>query len=80
MRADEKVLAIGEIGLDYHYDFSPRDLQKRLFIEQMGLAAELRAPIIIHTREAWEDTLDLLRAHWASDRGGRYHALLFGRL
>ena len=72
--SNDKVLGLGEIGLDYHYDFSPRDLQKRLFIEQMGLAAELPAPIIIHTREAWEDTLDLLRAHWApTGLGGIMH-------
>ncbi len=69
-----KVLAVGEIGLDYHYDHSPRDLQKRVFVEQMGVAAAREKPIIIHTREAWDDTLDLLRSNWAStDLGGILH-------
>jgi TatD DNase family protein len=51
-----KVLAIGEIGLDYHYDFSPRDVQHSVFARQLEIAAEFRKPIVIHTREAWEDT------------------------
>src|SRR5437870_1306075 len=50
-----KVIALGEIGLDYHYDHSPRDVQKRVFIEQMEIAAEAKKPIVIHTREAWEE-------------------------
>jgi TatD DNase family protein len=60
-----KVVALGEIGLDYHYDFSPRDVQKAVFIEQIGIARNAGKPIVIHTREAWEDTLALLREHWA---------------
>ncbi len=59
-----KVLALGEIGLDYHYDFSPRELQREAFVEQMRVAAEARKPIVIHTREAWADTLDLIEAYW----------------
>jgi TatD DNase family protein len=59
-----KVLAIGEIGLDYHYDFSPRDVQRAVFLEQIRVAAETGKPIVIHTREAWADTLELLRGHW----------------
>ena len=59
-----KVVAVGEIGLDYHYDFSPREAQKSAFIEQMSIAAAARKPIVIHTREAWEDTLALLEEHW----------------
>ena len=66
--ADSKVLAIGEIGLDYHYDFSPRDVQRDVFIAQLQLAARAGKPIVIHTREAWDDTLLLLREHW-SGRG-----------
>ena len=58
-----KVLAVGEIGLDYHYDFSPREVQRRIFMEQMQLAARARKPIVIHTREAWEDTLAQVREH-----------------
>jgi TatD DNase family protein len=63
--AHPKVIAIGEIGLDYHYDFSPREAQKQVFIEQMRIAAQQRKPIIIHTREAWEDTFALIEEHWA---------------
>jgi TatD DNase family protein len=59
-----RVLALGEIGLDYHYDFSPRDVQQRVFIEQMEIAAEAGKPILIHTREAWADTLELIEKHW----------------
>ncbi len=59
-----KVLALGEIGLDYHYDFSPRAVQQDVFVEQMRVAADAQKPIVIHTREAWEDTLALLDQHW----------------
>ena len=58
-----KVLAIGEIGLDYHYDFSPRDVQRSMFSMQLALAAQAQKPIVIHTREAWDDTLAILREH-----------------
>jgi TatD DNase family protein len=57
LAAHPKVLAIGEIGLDYHYDFSPRPAQREVFARQLAIAAEARKPIVIHTREAWEDTL-----------------------
>jgi TatD DNase family protein len=53
-----KVLAIGEIGLDYHYDFSPRDVQRSVFERQLEIAGDFHKPIVIHTREAWEDTLE----------------------
>ncbi|HKD08289.1 MAG TPA: TatD family hydrolase [Bryobacteraceae bacterium] len=64
LAGNEKVVAFGEIGLDYHYDFSPREAQREVFIEQLGIAAEAGLPVIIHTREAWEDTLSILREHW----------------
>ena len=57
----ERMVAIGEIGLDYHYDFSPRETQRDCFDAQLALAAELRRPVIIHDREAHGDTMDLLR-------------------
>jgi TatD DNase family protein len=60
-----KAIALGEIGLDYHYDFSPRGTQRDVFVEQMRLARDAGKPIVIHTREAWEDTLALLELHWA---------------
>jgi len=62
--AHPKVVAVGEIGLDYHYDFAPRDAQKSAFIEQMSIAASARKPIVIHTREAWDETVALLEKHW----------------
>ena len=70
LAAHPKVLAIGEIGLDYHYDFSPRDVQHRVFERQLEIAAQFRKPVVIHTREAWEDTL----AHMpALPKGGVMH-------
>ncbi len=62
-----KVLALGEIGLDYHYDFSPREVQREVFERQLDLATEAGKPIVIHTREAWTDTLDVLRARWQGE-------------
>ena len=63
MLAHPKCVAIGEIGLDYHYDFSPRELQLKVFEEQIILANELNMPVIIHDREAHEDTFRILRKH-----------------
>ena len=62
LAAHPKVLAIGEIGLDYHYDFSPREVQRAVFERQLEIAGGSGKPIVIHTREAWADTLSLLRA------------------
>ncbi len=61
--SESKCVAVGEIGLDYHYDFSPRDIQQRVFEEQLVLAKELDLPVIIHDREAHEDTLNLLKKY-----------------
>jgi TatD DNase family protein len=63
-----KVLAIGECGLDYHYDHSPRDIQRRAFADQIALAHEHKLPLVIHTREAWDDTFDILRAEGTPER------------
>jgi TatD DNase family protein len=69
-----KVVAIGEIGLDYYYGHSPRDVQKQVLIRQMELARELRRPIIIHCRDAWEDMRQITSAHWKSaGLGGILH-------
>jgi TatD DNase family protein len=65
----EKASAIGEIGLDYHYDFSPRDVQQQVFAAQVALACELTLPVIIHTREATEDTFQILREAGPGLRG-----------
>ncbi|HEY4360489.1 MAG TPA: TatD family hydrolase [Bryobacteraceae bacterium] len=59
-----KVVAVGEIGLDYHYDHSPREVQRDVFLAQLQIAKDAGKPIVIHTREAWEDTLALLEQHW----------------
>ncbi len=69
MSGHEKVIGWGEIGLDYHYDHSPRDVQRRVFSRQLELALERRLPAIIHTREAEDDTIRILREGWA-ERGG----------
>lgn len=67
------VVAYGEIGLDYHYDHSPRDVQRTRFREQVQLARELRLPIVIHTREAQEDTIAILKEEKAGELGGVFH-------
>jgi TatD DNase family protein len=67
LAAHPKVVAIGEIGLDYHYDFSPRDVQRAVFSRQLAIAAEAALPIIIHTREAWDDTFEILRREWRGE-------------
>lgn len=71
LSAHAKVLAVGEIGLDYHYDFSPRDVQHAVFVRQLEIARRAGKPIVIHTREAWEDTVATLREHW--NGGGIMH-------
>jgi TatD DNase family protein len=68
-----RVVAYGEIGLDYHYDHSPRDVQRRRFREQVQLARELKLPIVIHTREAQEDTIAILKGEKAAELGGVFH-------
>jgi TatD DNase family protein len=69
-----RVIAYGEIGLDYFYDHSPRDVQQRVFRDQMELAAKAKLPIIIHCRDAWSDCLDILEEHWRpTGLGGILH-------
>ena len=60
---EEKCVAVGEIGFDYHYDFSPREVQLDTFEKQLIMANELQKPVIIHDREAHEDTMRLLKKH-----------------
>lgn len=62
-----KMICYGEIGLDYHYDFSPREIQREVFIEQLKLAQAVNLPVTIHTREAWDDTMSILREHWSGN-------------
>jgi TatD DNase family protein len=77
---DPRVIAWGEIGLDYFYDHSPRPVQQKVFVRQMELARAARLPIVIHNRpsdnseNAWEDLFRLLREHWqSSGLGGILH-------
>lgn len=62
LAADPAVVALGEMGLDYHYDFAPKARQREVFEAQLQLAADLGRPVVIHNREATDDTLDVLRA------------------
>lgn len=80
-----KVIAWGEIGLDYFYDHSPREVQANVFVRQMELARAVHLPIIIHCRASegsengWDDTIRLLREHWASSElGGILHCFSGG--
>jgi TatD DNase family protein len=80
LSAEPEMVAIGEIGLDYFYDHSPRELQQRVFVEQMNIAAAHKLPILIHCRasadstNAWDDALALLHQHWRdTGLGGVLH-------
>src|SRR5438552_3353179 len=73
-KQSRRVIAWGEIGLDYHYDHSPRDVQREVFKRQLGLARELNLPVVIHSREADTDTIAILReALTGYQRGGVMH-------
>ena len=65
---DPHVIAIGECGLDYFYDHSPRDTQREVFAQQIQLAHERTLPLVIHTRDAWDDTFDVLAAEGVPER------------
>ncbi len=77
--AREKIVAVGEIGLDYYWDSTPRDVQKKWFIRQMELAKETQLPVIIHSREAGQDTFDLIREYHAGTTGGVIHCFSYSR-
>lgn len=70
---DPAVVAIGEAGLDYYYDNSPREAQREVFRRQIALARKLGLPLVVHTRDAAEDTLTILREESARDVGGIIH-------
>jgi TatD DNase family protein len=70
----QRVIAWGEIGLDYHYDHSPREVQRQVFRQQLRIARALELPVIIHSREADDDTIEILRDELAGyDRAGVMH-------
>lgn len=71
--ADWSAVGIGEIGLDYHYDFSPRDVQQAVFRAQLQLARDLALPVVIHTREAEDDTLSILAEESLRGLRGVFH-------
>lgn len=71
---NERVIAWGEIGLDFHYDNSPRDVQMEVFKRQLQAARECDLPVIVHTREAEQETIEILRSEYSgTDRGGIFH-------
>ncbi|WAW15024.1 TatD family hydrolase [Peptostreptococcus equinus] len=71
--SSKKVVAIGEIGLDYYYDFSPRETQKEFFIKQIQLANELRLPFIVHDRDAHGDCFEIIKKYKAPETGCVLH-------
>jgi TatD DNase family protein len=71
--AAKRIVAIGEIGLDFHYDHSPRDTQRQVFRDQIRLARDRKLPVIIHTREADDETADILEEEKAGEVGGVIH-------
>lgn len=73
LAATPQARAIGEIGLDYHYDFSPREVQRDVFCRQVRLARELTLPVVIHTREATDDTFAILREEGGGVVAGVFH-------
>ena len=66
--ANPKVVAVGECGLDYHYDHSPREVQRAVFAEQIGLAHEYDLALVVHTRDAWDDTFAILQSEGMPSR------------
>ncbi|WP_153127230.1 TatD family hydrolase [Peribacillus tepidiphilus] len=73
LAAHPKVVALGEMGLDYYWDKSPKDIQKEVFRKQIHLAKKVKLPIIIHNRDATQDILDILKEEGASEVGGIMH-------
>jgi TatD DNase family protein len=75
---EKRIVAVGEIGLDFHYDHSPRDVQREVFRRQVRLAREVGLPVIVHTREADEETCALLEEERADECGGVIHCFTGG--
>ncbi len=78
MATKEKIVAIGEIGLDYYWDEPERNIQKKWFDAQIELAREVNLPMIIHSRDAAKDTLDIMKAHKSEEIGGVIHCFSYG--
>ena len=75
---DGRIVALGELGLDFHYDYSPRDVQRDVFRRQIRLAREVGLPVIVHTREADAETADILEEEGAEETGGVIHCFTGG--
>ena len=71
-------MAIGEIGLDYYWDEPDHETQKHWFVRQLDLAREVNLPIVVHSRDAAKDTLDIIKASGARDMGGVIHCFSYG--
>ena len=74
---DGKVRAIGEIGLDYYWEEPDKEIQKKWFVAQLNLARRLKLPVIIHSRDAAKDTLDIMKAEHAENIGGVIHCFSY---
>lgn len=74
-----KVVAIGEIGLDYHWQEPDKEIQKKWFEEQLYLASEVKLPVVVHSRDAARDTLEILRSWQNSKTGGVIHCFSYGK-
>ena len=77
--SNPKILAIGEIGLDYYWEEPEHSIQKQWFVRQLDLARRVKLPVIIHSRDAAKDTLDIMKAEKAGDMGGVIHCFSYGR-
>lgn len=76
--AADKIVAIGEIGLDYYWNEPEREIQKKWFLRQLELAREVRLPVVIHSRDAAQDTLEFMKAAHAEEIGGVIHCFSYG--
>lgn len=75
----EKCVAVGEIGLDYYWDEPEREIQKKWFVRQLHLAREVDLPVVIHSRDAAQDTVDIMKAEHAEETGGVIHCFSYGK-
>ena len=75
----EKCVAVGEIGLDYYWDEPDRAIQKKWFVRQLELAREVKLPVVIHSRDAAQDTVEIMKAEKAQDIGGVVHCYSYSR-
>ncbi|MDO4328444.1 MAG: TatD family hydrolase [Lachnospiraceae bacterium] len=75
----DKVVAVGEIGLDYYWEDPDHEIQKKWFVRQLALARKVKLPVIIHSRDAAKDTLDIMKAEHSQEIGGVIHCFSYGK-